>query len=95
MSTIRILWATALAFVSVGIVGSAQAEANEPAKTATQKSADEQIRCRKVEVTGSLVKKGKVCRTIAEWRKIQQNGNDTARTMLGEQICTGGECRGN
>jgi hypothetical protein len=58
---------------------------------------DQAIKCRKVEVTGSLVKKGRVCKTIAEWKKIQADGNRTAR-MIGESggICAGGDCgRGN
>ena len=45
---------------------------------------DQIIKCRKVEVTGSLLKKGKVCRTAAEWRKIQENGNRTARAVVEE-----------
>lgn len=51
----------------------AQAATNDP---------DQVIKCRKVEVTGSLLKKGKVCRTIAEWKKIQENGNRTARAII-------------
>lgn len=81
--------------IAVVLAEPAQAAGSEPRAATENKSPDEQVRCRKIEVTGSLVKKGKVCRTIAEWRRIQQNGNDTARIMLGEQICTGGECRGN
>ena len=45
---------------------------------------DQAIKCRKVEVTGSLLKKGRVCRTIAEWKKIQENGNRTARAVVEE-----------
>jgi hypothetical protein len=84
----------ATSLIGAFTVGDVQAR-TEPLSATDAKNPDEQIKCRKVEVTGSLVKKGKVCRTIAEWRRIQQNGNDTARIMLGEQICTGGECRGN
>lgn len=56
--------------------------------------ADQKIKCRKIEVTGSLVRKGKICRTIAEWKRLQQLGNDAARAMAGEQMCSGGLCRG-
>lgn len=45
---------------------------------------DQEIKCRKVEVTGSLLKKGKVCRTVAEWRRIIENGNRTARAVVQE-----------
>jgi hypothetical protein len=54
---------------------------------------DQAIKCRKVEVTGSLVKKGRVCKTIAEWKQIQANGNRTARAIAESgNICAGGSC---
>jgi hypothetical protein len=48
-------------------------------QTTAASDPDQQIKCRKVEVTGSLVKKGKVCKTVAEWKAIQENGNRVAR----------------
>ena len=45
---------------------------------------DQAIKCRKVDVTGSMIKKGKVCRTIAEWKKIQASGNRVARAVVEE-----------
>jgi hypothetical protein len=54
---------------------------------------DQVVKCRKVEVTGSMVKKGKVCRTLAEWKKIQANGNRTARAIAESgNVCSGGTC---
>lgn len=55
------------------------------------------IRCRTVSVTGSLVKRGRVCRTNHEWTRLQEDGNEHARkTWEGGMICGGGpECRGN
>ncbi len=40
------------------------------------------IRCRSIEVTGSLAKKGRVCRTISEWRQLQDDGNEHARAIV-------------
>ncbi len=69
----------------------ANTEVAKPAKEAPDP--DQAIKCRKVEVTGSLVKKGRVCRTIAEWKKIQANGNRTARMILESgNVCAGGDC---
>lgn len=48
----------------------------------TVSDADKAIRCRTVRVTGSLVKKGKVCKTVAQWRQISESGNDLARRMV-------------
>lgn len=61
----------------------AYSEDANPATTAAT-DPDQKIKCRKVEVTGSLLKKGKVCRTIAEWREIIENGNRVARAILQE-----------
>lgn len=64
--------------------GSSKPSASDP---------DQAIKCRKVEVTGSLLKKGKVCRTIAEWKQIIENGNRTARAIQDSgKICAGGDC---
>ncbi len=53
-----------------------------PAPAATDP--DQKIKCRRVEVSGSLIKKGKVCRTVAEWKVIMDNGNRVARAIVEE-----------
>ena len=69
-------------------------EQAKPVKTAST-DPDQAIKCRKVEVTGSLVKKGKVCKTVAEWKEIQANGNRTARAIVESgAVCAGGSCGG-
>lgn len=40
------------------------------------------IRCRRVEVPGSLVKKLRVCNTNAEWRRAGDKGNQDARDSM-------------
>lgn len=55
---------------------------------------DQQIKCKKYAAVGSIIRKIKVCKTIAEWRRAQQAGNDAARAIVGENVCSGGECRG-
>lgn len=54
----------------------------------------QQIKCRKFSAVGSIIRKVKVCKTLAEWRRTQQAGNDAARAIVGENVCSGGECRG-
>lgn len=77
----HIIFAIALgSLVSVAPV----AANNEPA-TATAAPADDpdqKIKCRKIEVTGSMVRKGRVCRTVAEWRATQESHNYAARRMV-------------
>lgn len=67
-----------------------------PVVTITPESSDpdQKIKCRKYQAPGSLVRKIKTCRTIAEWKRVQQAGNDAARAMVGENVCSGGGCRG-
>ncbi len=64
------------------------------ATTAEATDPDQKIKCRKYLAPGSLVRKIKMCRTIAEWRKAAQAGNDAARYIVGENVCSGGDCRG-
>lgn len=76
---------------------SATAFAKDAAASDDADSEDNKIRCRKLPVTGSLVKKTKVCRTVAEWRSISEKGNRNARDIIesgnacaGGPMCTGG-----
>jgi hypothetical protein len=81
------------AVVLTAFIAVAPAFANQGEAKPVASDPDPAVKCRKVEVTGSLVKKGKVCKTIAEWKRIQSNGNRTAR-MIAESgnICSGGDC---
>ncbi|MBA4306339.1 MAG: hypothetical protein C0429_06335 [Sphingopyxis sp.] len=66
---------------------------DDATQTTAANDPDLVIKCRKIEVTGSLVKKGKVCKTVAEWKRIQANGNRTARAIAESgNICSGGCC---
>jgi hypothetical protein len=40
------------------------------------------IKCRKLEETGSLVKKARVCRTNEEWKLSSVKGNQNARDTI-------------
>ena len=40
------------------------------------------IRCRKINATGSLVKKTRVCQSNAQWRRTVEGGNRTARDTV-------------
>jgi len=55
----------------------------------------DKVRCRRTSITGSLVKAEKVCKTVGEWRRLADRGNDVARDQWQNGlICSGGECRG-
>jgi hypothetical protein len=59
-----------------------EGSATTRATTDAVAGSDQTIRCRKVEVTGSLVKKGRVCKTLAQWRQITESNNALARKMV-------------
>lgn len=72
-------------------IGSISAAAKNDQKKAEAPDDDNTIRCRKIEVTGSLVRKTKVCHTVAEWREISAKGNRATRDLLESgNVCTGG-----
>lgn len=78
---------SALAQAPAPVQAPASVMASEGTKSAkvsndTVSDADQDIRCRPVRVTGSLVKKGKVCKTLAEWRRMTDTGNDLARRLV-------------
>jgi hypothetical protein len=52
------------------------------------------IRCVRNLDTGSLVKKTTSCRTNAEWRRVEQIGNEDASRMI-EKVQTSGSTRGS
>ncbi|WP_199555720.1 hypothetical protein [Sandaracinobacteroides hominis] len=60
-----------LAFGLLVAAPAAAADTTSPAPAANPDAKDpDAIRCRRIQVTGSLVKKEKVCKTNAEWNKI-------------------------
>ncbi|MFN3619433.1 hypothetical protein [Sphingorhabdus sp.] len=82
------------AVLTLGSVASVSASSPTPATSVSEDSkttkattdavsgSDKSLRCRKVEVTGSLVKKGRVCKTLAEWRAIMESNNTLARKLV-------------
>jgi hypothetical protein len=55
------------------------------------------LRCKRLAVTGSLVRKERTCRTNAEWRKISEQQNRDAdnlvtRSRAGMDCRAGGGC---
>jgi hypothetical protein len=41
-----------------------------------------EVRCRRVEVTGSIIRKERVCKTLGEWRRLNESGNSVARAIV-------------
>lgn len=72
----------ALAFTQAEDSGTATAPVTETQVKTDPADPENRVRCRRVEVTGSLVKRGRVCRTVREWRTIAENGNYNARKMV-------------
>lgn len=91
-----IFWACGLALLAMPIT-TAQAHVSlvDPAATEKSDSRDpNQMRCRKFQVTGSLVKKDRICKTNAEWAKITEDMQRNADNLIGRGR-TGQDCRAN
>ncbi|WP_085808985.1 hypothetical protein [Sphingomonas sp. TZW2008] len=43
---------------------------------------NDEVKCRRIEVTGSIARKEKVCKTIGEWRRLADSGNGVARAVV-------------
>jgi hypothetical protein len=40
------------------------------------------IRCRTIAITGSLSKRGRACRTLSQWQRLDQDGQEHARAIV-------------
>jgi len=52
------------------------------------------IRCKRTQKTGSLARKVVICRSNAEWRRVEDGANEDARDMI-EAINTSTSTRGD
>lgn len=67
------------AVLAVAAGTAAQAQSAAPAAS---RSDPNTVRCRQIQVTGSLVKKERVCKTNAEWRAIAEGQNRDADDFI-------------
>ncbi|HEV7233551.1 MAG TPA: hypothetical protein VGN36_04845 [Sphingorhabdus sp.] len=65
-----------------------QATGTAPATEPT--ASTDKVVCKKFEVTGSLVKKKRVCHRQSEWARINQRDNDAARKYVQDHAGAGG-----
>jgi hypothetical protein len=49
------------------------------------------IQCRRIEPTGSRIPSKRICRTNAQWDRMAQQGNETARAIVDKTIGIGNE----
>ena len=52
------------------------------AQPAADTKSDPEMVCRRIAVTGSLVRKERVCKTQGEWRRLADRGNAVAREIV-------------
>jgi benzoyl-CoA reductase/2-hydroxyglutaryl-CoA dehydratase subunit BcrC/BadD/HgdB len=51
------------------------------------------VKCRKMEVPGSLVKKLRVCHTNEQWTQVWTQGNQNSRDIMEDYSSKAGDCR--
>lgn len=59
----------------------AEQSATPPAATVPE-DPDQRIRCRNLQVTGTIAQTVRACRTVAEWRRLRTQSNDDARSVV-------------
>jgi hypothetical protein len=52
-------------------------------KPALDRNDPNAVRCKRLSVTGSLVRQERICKTNAEWRKISEQQNRDADDLIG------------
>lgn len=75
----------------------APAPATPPAQEKTaegEKLASNEKICRTHRVTGSRVKREKMCMTAHEWELYDEAHQNKGAAIIGNGVCTGGECTG-
>jgi hypothetical protein len=81
-SLISVIAATFVAVAPSVAPAQTSAPAATPATPPAQTNPDDVIRCRSMEVTGSLARRERVCKTVGEWRRLADRGNDNAREII-------------
>ena len=66
---------------SIVLAALLQAPSAQPAAD-TKSDPDQEMVCRRIAVTGSLVRKERVCKTQGEWRRLADRGNAVAREIV-------------
>lgn len=74
--------ATLISFPSVTFAQGSDGSSGDTETSARENDPSQRIRCKRFAVTGSLVKKQRVCRTVAEWQEISENGNRYAKDIV-------------
>ncbi len=66
------------------VLANSQNEQSEDQLAEVSKEVDPEnrVRCKRLQVTGSLLKSRKICKTVGEWRNINRQGNRAARTIV-------------
>lgn len=84
MTRTAMLIAVALAGTTFASAAMAKETYVDPAPTEKLDPKDPNyMRCRKIQVTGSLVKKERICKTNAEWARASEDAQKNADDLVG------------
>lgn len=79
---IAVLGANSLAIAQApGAPPSEQGGTTNSQPPAAPDDPDQRIRCRQIAITGSLVRRERVCKTVAEWRRLRILASENARDI--------------
>ncbi|MDR6852776.1 hypothetical protein J2Y54_002296 [Sphingomonas sp. BE123] len=67
--------------MSIALLIAAAFQATTPAPSTAAPDPNEKL-CKRIDVTGSLARKERVCKTRAEWTRLADAGNSVARAIV-------------
>ncbi|BCW90257.1 hypothetical protein sos41_34250 [Alphaproteobacteria bacterium SO-S41] len=82
-------FALALAWSPIALAE--EAAAPQPAATAAAAEEEDTVVCKKIQDTGSRVRRTKVCKTKSEWNAAEKGAQDTMRGIQQKGVQPGGD----
>ena len=67
--------------MSIALLIAAAFQATTPVPSTAAPDPNEKL-CKRIDVTGSLARKERVCKTRAEWTRLADAGNSVARAIV-------------
>ncbi len=64
------------------LLAAAAMQATTPTPATPAKDPGSERVCKRIEVTGSIARKERVCKTRAEWTRLAESGNSVARAII-------------
>ena len=79
--------------LTLALLGLAAQDASTTAAPSAAADPSQRVKCRSQVETGSLAKRIRTCRTVAEWRKVDEAQRNGAYRAIDQGAISCGDCR--